>query len=1360
MATVRLDRVFTSCLALSHNVQLLPAAGTGPLHSVPLRLPDSQHQNAGQRASVQAGHAMEALCVQPGEMEALCVQPGEIHGLNTKQTEPAESLTEQLRDSSTDEEEEEDEEPWPPLAVRRKVSFADAFGLNLVSVKEFDNVETADSEPSAPFDIEETISTEDFYMCCLFTVPPTPAELEAKVREQRVELESIELLPKTTTIRGHVRVLNLCYSKQVYVRMTLDGWRSHFDLLAEYVPGSSDRKTDRFTFQYALIPPFDKLGTRVEFCLRYETSAGVFWANCNHMNYVLFVHQKLRENGQQVQDENGYKGKKGCLRFNRSEGAEELIQEMLEAGMYAKDAKCTRKTEASDQATRAGTKSTLHLEETKNTVESIKSLHRAARSARAPDHCPQRRPNVSPGYSHDPPQGQKGSQPIPSACCNSSGPALQLSNKAQTNSAQVLTYHQIPLATLDWGGDKPARCGNDGADKTRTEIAKITLSKSQEDSANDAVSNIWETLANGTEESSTKGSSGSDFATQSGPPESRHPRTPTPISPSNNETPLAQWGASRQTHVGPDSPNLEAPRSSARHPPPDTSATSSAHVALNGEDLTQAAAAQAYVTGPGDDKTGAQNAPRRSETNSGTESAQESRLSGAPPVSKGSVDSPGERRERGIWERAGAGIMGGIGGDEPFTMHGADLVTSSGESETTDMTAMPESPNASAVDIISQGPGLQRGPPRSRDGKVTATAYNTPDDTLAFKETMRQGTADGERFVFSARRQGAEEGLTTNRAGNKDSKKEEIVRPREIEKCQVSREGEGGGGGGGEQQPDFGGECDSLGQHEQNETVASHSDGLCSMRKCEYYLQGPCAEKERDFVSSDENGVVDKRAEISDHKPEIGTECANMQVSEVEAPHKHRDSHGSLSTTPHENTAIFLETKNDRTKSWPPGKERNDKDEIGEPDLETGIETDVTGDGVLQMGKDCREITQGRLAPCEETRPSVATKEEPFATRARTLEISQSDTSPSLAADDYNPGVAEISGTHLSGVITARGCEDVGGRLGSEELAPDEKDTRSASLRPETLDGIEEDISRGDGDERLRIGKPKIEARGERRAGTAENPRGESQNAPAKLKERELSAEVERATLVEYQKISERSKNPIRDDGAVALERPGEEMFPERSGDELVRTVGREGFDCRFDAEAQSDGDEGGAGGGGGGSRSDRSIITIDDKCAETLPTDCEKVEETIGVSTITNTSTDSDEGPSSSPNPQSVALSTGSEESSETKRRSVTLDEIDVKLEDREVAHREGRNETHQRRPGASDDVKNDISTWRSVAHALFHLTRLLICVLLVLGFFLVFFYYDFATFFVLYSFSMCCWICRWRSCQFIPKEQDKKEM
>lgn len=243
-------------------------------------------------------------------MEALCIQPWEQDGAILEER-VAEALS--PVDSATDE--DEDSEPEPPPVPRRKVSFADAFGLNLVSVKEFDNADGSEDYENPPAGREQSQSLEEFSMSCLFTVPSSPEELHQKLGEQTVELESIQLLPGTTTIRGNIRVVNLCYTKSVHVRMSLDRWVTHFDLLADYVPGSSDLTTDRFAFTYTLAPPLEAEGTRLELCMRYETPLGTYWANNKGMNYVLFVSKKAPMNGPQVQEEG--KSKRSCLRTSR-----------------------------------------------------------------------------------------------------------------------------------------------------------------------------------------------------------------------------------------------------------------------------------------------------------------------------------------------------------------------------------------------------------------------------------------------------------------------------------------------------------------------------------------------------------------------------------------------------------------------------------------------------------------------------------------------------------------------------------------------------------------------------------------------------------------------------------------------------------------------------------------------------------------------------------------------------------------------------------------------------------------------------------------------------------------------------------
>ncbi|XP_076589976.1 uncharacterized protein ppp1r3ab [Chaetodon auriga] len=207
---------------------------------------------------------------------------------------------------------DEDSEPEPPMCGSRRVSFADAKGLSLVQVKEFDTWDVP-KLPGYDSSQSEGKDAEEYFLSPLtFSAPLSTEELFVKVQEQKVALETIELLPGTTVLRGVIRVLNISFLKAVYVRTTLDTWSSHFDLLAEYIPSSSDSVTDCFSFKLTLVPPFGEQGARVDFCLRYETPVGTFWANNNNRNYVLLCHQRVRERKDEPQRENV--NKKSCLR--------------------------------------------------------------------------------------------------------------------------------------------------------------------------------------------------------------------------------------------------------------------------------------------------------------------------------------------------------------------------------------------------------------------------------------------------------------------------------------------------------------------------------------------------------------------------------------------------------------------------------------------------------------------------------------------------------------------------------------------------------------------------------------------------------------------------------------------------------------------------------------------------------------------------------------------------------------------------------------------------------------------------------------------------------------------------------------
>ncbi|NWX23290.1 PPR3A phosphatase, partial [Aegotheles bennettii] len=225
------------------------------------------------------------------------------------------------RNSGSSDEEEAD----IPSNISRKVSFADAFGFDLVSVKEFDTWEIPNTGQNDDTE-DDVFPQEEYFFSQLFTLPTSQEELLHKVREQKVLLESIMFLPGITCMNGIIRVLNVSFEKQVYVRITLNNWLSYYDILAEFMPNSCGSETDQFCFKISLVPPYQKDGAKVEFCIRYETSIGTFWANNDDKNYTLICHKKntVTKVDNKPHKEVTDRHLKGCLKTTQSSKEEVL----------------------------------------------------------------------------------------------------------------------------------------------------------------------------------------------------------------------------------------------------------------------------------------------------------------------------------------------------------------------------------------------------------------------------------------------------------------------------------------------------------------------------------------------------------------------------------------------------------------------------------------------------------------------------------------------------------------------------------------------------------------------------------------------------------------------------------------------------------------------------------------------------------------------------------------------------------------------------------------------------------------------------------------------------------------------------
>ncbi|KAG7230905.1 hypothetical protein INR49_024933, partial [Caranx melampygus] len=253
---------------------------------------------------------------------------------------------------------DEDSEPEPALSGSRRVSFADAKGLSLVQVKEFDTWDVP-ALPGYDSSEGEGKDAEEYFLSPHnFSLPLPTEELCVRVRDQKMELEKIELLPGTTIVKGMIRVLNISFDKAVYIRTTLDDWSSHFDLLAEYIP--------------ALV----------------TTPAGTFWANNNNKNYVLFCHQRMKD---KLQKENT--NKKSCLKTaSQSFASVENISALENVSAVSKNGEeynmATKQSSDGQSGTSEEDRQKLQVENRRNS--SRRNRRKAARMARVRDFFAQR----------------------------------------------------------------------------------------------------------------------------------------------------------------------------------------------------------------------------------------------------------------------------------------------------------------------------------------------------------------------------------------------------------------------------------------------------------------------------------------------------------------------------------------------------------------------------------------------------------------------------------------------------------------------------------------------------------------------------------------------------------------------------------------------------------------------------------------------------------------------------------------------------------------------------------------------------------------------------------------------------------
>jgi uncharacterized UBP type Zn finger protein len=116
-----------------------------------------------------------------------------------------------------------------------------------------------------------------------------PTDLLQRVYDQQVVLEHI--FTRGNTAYGTIRVTNRSFDKKVFVRYTIDRWKTSSLINAYYSTHYSDNNTDVFLFK--LIVPKEKLSLpmSLSFAICYSVNHEEFWDNNFSQNYTFDIKE-------------------------------------------------------------------------------------------------------------------------------------------------------------------------------------------------------------------------------------------------------------------------------------------------------------------------------------------------------------------------------------------------------------------------------------------------------------------------------------------------------------------------------------------------------------------------------------------------------------------------------------------------------------------------------------------------------------------------------------------------------------------------------------------------------------------------------------------------------------------------------------------------------------------------------------------------------------------------------------------------------------------------------------------------------------------------------------------------------------
>lgn len=181
----------------------------------------------------------------------------------------------------------------PSPKTKKKVSFADHRGLALATVKIM--TEPSHMPPRLRPDIISSLTqgatagvTEQPPLVLQFQQPASDyLAFRDRLEHNNLSLENVIL--RDYNVLGTVKVKNISFEKNVFVRCTFDSWETSEDIVATYVANSSKQSGnlfDTFSFEIEVPTNFDK-SKSIQFAVCYDAKNQQYWDSNNGKNYGI-----------------------------------------------------------------------------------------------------------------------------------------------------------------------------------------------------------------------------------------------------------------------------------------------------------------------------------------------------------------------------------------------------------------------------------------------------------------------------------------------------------------------------------------------------------------------------------------------------------------------------------------------------------------------------------------------------------------------------------------------------------------------------------------------------------------------------------------------------------------------------------------------------------------------------------------------------------------------------------------------------------------------------------------------------------------------------------------------------------------